>query len=79
MDTGNASIGRDVIIQPSPIGEPMDWIEKLFGISPDGGDGSTEVLVVLAVSIVLAGVILWRVPFLRTAARRLLQRPPAGP
>jgi hypothetical protein len=57
----------------------MDWIEKLFGISPDGGDGSTEVLVVLAVSIVLAGVILWRVPFLRTAARRLLQRPPAGP
>jgi hypothetical protein len=31
----------------------MDFIEKLFGLSPDNGDGSTEVmwLVALAVAI----------------------------
>ena len=26
----------------------MDWIEKLFGFSPDGGNGSTELVIVLA-------------------------------
>jgi hypothetical protein len=26
----------------------MDWIERWFGISPDGGDGSTEILYVVA-------------------------------
>jgi hypothetical protein len=32
----------------------MDWIERLFGISPDGGDGSTEMLyLVAAVAIVV--------------------------
>jgi len=31
----------------------MDFIEKLFGLSPDNGDGSTEILwlVVLAVAV----------------------------
>jgi hypothetical protein len=57
----------------------MDWIEKLFGFSPDGGDGSAEVLVVLAFCIALAGVIVWRVPALRLGVRKLFQRPPAGP
>ncbi len=56
----------------------MDWIEKLFGISPDGGDGSAEVLVVLAFCIVLAGIIVWRIPALRASARRIFQRPRAG-
>ncbi len=37
----------------------MDWIEDLFGISPDGGNGMTE-LVVLAVSLIAAGL-LWKV------------------
>ena len=27
----------------------MDWIEKLIGISPDGGDGSLELLILLGV------------------------------
>lgn len=33
----------------------MDFIERWFGLSPDGGDGSTEFLyiVVLAVIVVL--------------------------
>jgi hypothetical protein len=24
----------------------MDWIEKLFGVSPDGGNGSAEVAII---------------------------------
>jgi hypothetical protein len=29
----------------------VDWIERLFGISPDGGSGLTETLVALAVGL----------------------------
>jgi hypothetical protein len=32
----------------------MDWIERLFGISPDGGDGTTEMLYVVAAIAVAA-------------------------
>jgi hypothetical protein len=28
----------------------MDWIERWFGLSPDGGDGSIEALYVVALS-----------------------------
>jgi hypothetical protein len=52
----------------------MDWIEKLFGFSPDGGDGSAELLIVLACCIVLASVIIWRVPSLRAGMRKIFQR-----
>ena len=38
----------------------MDWIEQIFGISPDGGDGSTEMLYVVA-AVAVAAVIYWRV------------------
>lgn len=31
----------------------MDWIEKLFGIKPDNGDGSMELLIAIAVSILV--------------------------
>ena len=31
----------------------MDWIEKFFGIKPDNGDGSMELLIAIAVSILL--------------------------
>ncbi|MCC6717911.1 MAG: hypothetical protein IT555_08505 [Acetobacteraceae bacterium] len=37
----------------------MDFIEQLFGISPDGGDGSLEVLWIVAM-IAVAGVFVWR-------------------
>jgi hypothetical protein len=47
---------------PSPIssGEPtMDFIERLFGIAPDGGSGTLEMALFL---IPLAGlVLLWYV------------------
>jgi hypothetical protein len=34
----------------------MDFIEKLFGLSPDNGDGSTELMwcVAIAVALVVA-------------------------
>jgi len=32
----------------------MDFIERWFGISPDGGDGSTELLCIYASAVVLA-------------------------
>jgi hypothetical protein len=34
----------------------MDFIERIFGLSPDGGDGSLEVLYLLtaAVAVVIA-------------------------
>ena len=35
----------------------MDWIEKIFGISPDNGDGSTEAMIVTSCFIVLAIVV----------------------
>jgi hypothetical protein len=50
----------------------MDWIEKLFGMSPDGGDGTAETAVVLTFAIVLATVIAIRVPAIRDALRKRL-------
>lgn len=32
----------------------IDFIERWFGFSPDGGDGSTEMLYVLVAGIILA-------------------------
>jgi hypothetical protein len=32
----------------------MDFIERWFGLSPDGGDGSTELLYIVAIALVLA-------------------------
>jgi hypothetical protein len=32
----------------------MDFIERLFGLSPDNGDGSTEILWLAAVAIGIA-------------------------
>ena len=31
----------------------MDFIERLFGVSPDGGDGSLELLYIVAIVIVV--------------------------
>jgi hypothetical protein len=44
----------------------MDWIEKIFGISPDGGDGTLEALFVIVTVVALAMV---AVPRVRAYAR----------
>lgn len=46
----------------------MDLIERLFGISPDGGDGSTEMLYIVAVVAIIA-LIFGRSFFVRLARR----------
>jgi hypothetical protein len=38
----------------------MDFIERLFGIAPDGGDGSLEVLYLFALVAVIGGVVFRR-------------------
>ena len=46
----------------------MDFIERWLGVSPDGGDGSTELLYILVAAMVLALVFGRR--YLGKAARR---------
>jgi len=46
----------------------MDFIERLFGIAPDGGDGSTELMFFAAFVIIIA-LVSWR-PVSRWYARR---------
>jgi hypothetical protein len=46
----------------------MDFIEQLFGLSPDNGDGSTEILWLVALAAVIAGFLYFR------AQRRRLRR-----
>ncbi|HWX86117.1 MAG TPA: hypothetical protein VNZ48_21165 [Xanthobacteraceae bacterium] len=47
----------------------MDFIERLFGVSPDGGDGSTE-LIYLVVIVIVAAVLSW-LPATRWYAARM--------
>lgn len=35
----------------------MDFIERLFGVSPDAGDGSLEVVWLVAIVVVIGAVI----------------------
>jgi hypothetical protein len=46
----------------------MDFIEKLFGLSPDNGDGSTEILWLVVMAIVIAGL-----AYLRAQRRKAQQ------
>jgi hypothetical protein len=56
----------------------MDWIEQIFGFSPDGGDGSTEALIVVACTIALATLIIAINPRVRSYLRGLFTRQPLG-
>ena len=46
----------------------MDFIEQLFGLSPDNGDGSTEILWLVVLAVVIAAFVYFRIP--RRRARR---------
>ena len=50
----------------------MDFIERWLGLSPDGGDGSTEALFVLAALIIITFVLYRR--RISALARRWLDR-----
>lgn len=50
----------------------MDFIERLFGLSPDNGDGSTELLWCVAIAAVLVAVFYWR--HRRRKARQIFRR-----
>jgi hypothetical protein len=49
----------------------MDWIERLFGISPDGGDGTAETMIFAAVIIILAAILAARRSAVRAYVRQL--------
>ena len=51
----------------------MDFIERWFGVSPDGGDGSLEALYILAGIVVIAAIVFQR--RIRSAIQR---KPQAG-
>lgn len=36
----------------------MDWIERWFGVSPDGGDGTLELLLMLLAAVAVVAAIL---------------------
>jgi hypothetical protein len=40
----------------------MDWIETWFGFSPDAGDGSLELIILLTLLVVAAALVIWRNP-----------------
>ena len=46
----------------------MDFIERLFGFSPDNGDGSTEILWLVVLAIAIAAFVYFRIQ--RRKARR---------
>jgi hypothetical protein len=55
----------------------MDWLEQLFGLNPDGGDGSVETMIVAAVVVVgvaVAGLVSPRVRALGMSALNFITR-----
>jgi hypothetical protein len=49
----------------------MDFIEKLFGLSPDNGDGSTEFLWLAALTACVVAVLVYSLRRQRTQRERI--------
>ena len=49
----------------------MDWIEKWFGVSPDNGDGTLELSIIIAVVLIGAIVLTWAFGRGRLRGRRM--------
>jgi hypothetical protein len=50
----------------------MDWIERLFGFSPDGGDGSLEIAIAVVSFVISAALVATAFPELRAKVRRAI-------
>ena len=48
----------------------MDWIERWFGVAPDNGDGTLELVIMTTIAAAVAVAVIWRIPRTRTAAVR---------
>ena len=55
----------------------MDWIERLFHVAPDGGNGSLELSIIIGVviAILVVGVgVTKAMPIVRSACGRMTSR-----
>jgi hypothetical protein len=48
----------------------MDFFERIFGLAPDGGNGSLEMIYLLIASLILVGVGRWHAHRAATRAPR---------
>lgn len=44
----------------------MNWLETVFGLSPDGGNGTTEMLIAVGIALALAMILARRAHLVRT-------------
>ena len=51
----------------------MDFIERWFGLSPDGGDGSVELMILAAVAVAVICIAVACIPALRTRVIRAIR------
>jgi hypothetical protein len=52
----------------------MDWIERWFGVAPDNGDGTLELVIMITIAAAVVLAVLWRIPRARTAAVRFFSQ-----
>lgn len=49
---------------------PIDWIERIFHVNPDGGNGSVEMLIGAGILVALLVIVGWRLHVSRLLRRR---------
>lgn len=52
----------------------MDWIERLFGVSPDGGSGALELMIAAVVALAVVVAVATRKGRTRLVRRRWRDR-----